>query len=220
MSQSAAFFRFEGALSPRPTLATAAWLAANAQGFGERIARLGNVALASPFVFGGPLADPTVGSRMAWMGLRGVTEDRLVLLGEDYVNDVLIASLRKVGLELLEAARTDGYRIVLISDNLDVVIDPIAKHLGIRDYVCNRMEFRNGRSTGRLVSPVIGGHLAGKWATDFAASETIDLGRSLGYGARGDDGMLLHAIGRPCAIHPDRALRQMARDLEWPVVDR
>ncbi len=220
MTDSAAFFRFEGTLATRPTLATAAWLAANGQGLGERLARLGSVALASPFVFAGPLHDPTVGSRMAWMGLRELSEDRLTVLGEDYADEVLIPNLRDVGIELLDQARRDGHRLVLLSDNLDVVVRPVARHLGVDDVVANRMEFRAGKATGRLLDPVIGGAVAGKWAQSFANEHAIDLGRSLGYGAQRDDSMLLSAIGHPCAVHPDRALRQLARELEWPVVDR
>jgi phosphoserine phosphatase len=219
MSESAAFFRFEGTLSPRPTLATAAFLAGNSQGFSERFARLGSVALAAPFVFGGPLRDPTTGSRMAWMGLRDISEDRLIILGEDYAHDYLIPSLRPVGLELIAHARGEGHRVVVVSDNLDVVMRPVCEHLGVADFACNSMELRKGRATGRLNDPILGGHVAGHWARKYADDHAIDLRRSLGYGAHGDDGMLLGAIGKPCAVHPDRDLRRMARDLDWPVVE-
>jgi phosphoserine phosphatase len=219
MSQSAAFFRVEGTISPRPTLAAAAYLAANAQAVGERLARLGNVALATPFLFAGPLRDPTVGSRMAWMGLRGVTEDRLVVLGEDYTNEHVLPKLRAVGVELVEQAKKRGQRVVLISDNLDVVVRPIAERLDVRDFVCNRMEIRDAKCTGRLLDPVIGGNVAGEWARTFASSQGIDLARSHAYGSEAEDGLLLSAIGQPCAVYPDRQLRRMARDLSWPVVE-
>ncbi len=219
MSESAAFFRVEGSLSPRPTLTAAAWFAGNAQHVGERFARLSNVALAAPFLFGSPLRDATVGSRMAWMGLRGMSEDRLVILGEEYFEDYVAPKLRQVGVELLEKARDRGQKIVLISDNLEVVIRPLAQHLEVPDYVCNRMEIERGKCTGRLVDPVFGGNTAGRWAKRFAADNGIDLARSSAYGSEADDGLLLEAIGRPCAIHPDRQLRAMARDLDWPVLE-
>lgn len=219
MNASAAFFRFEGTLVSRPTLTAAAWLAANAQGFGERIARLGNVALAAPFMFETPLKDTTIASRMAWMALRDVSEDRLVVLGEDYATDFLIPNLREVGLELVRAAKSAGHRVVVISDNLDVVVRPVCDHLEIESVVANSMEMRRGKATGRLNDPVISGHIAGDWARRFAKEHGIDLERSLGYGAQGEDGMLLGAIGQPCAVSPDRSLRRLARDLDWPIVE-
>lgn len=215
----AGFFRVEGTLTPRPTIATCAWLAANAQAVGERLARLGNVALATPFLSFGPLRDATTGSRVAWMGLRGLSEDRLVVLGEEYAERFLIPSLREVGLELVRDARKQGLRVVLISDNLDVVVRHVADHLGIDDLVCNTMEMRKGKATGRLRDPIVTGHVASEWVRGFASEEGIDLGASSAWGAQAEDGMLLGAIGRPCAVHPDWQLRRMARDLDWPVVE-
>ena len=215
-TRKAAFFRLEGTLSPRPTLTAAAWLAANAQAVGERLARLTNVALAAPFVLRG---DRTRGGRVAWMGLCGISEDRLIVLGEEYAERWIIPSLAKVGLELLETARTRGHRIVLISDNLEAIARPVAEYLEIADLVCNRIEIRSGKVTGRLMDPVIGGSVALQWARRFASEESIDLSTSLAYGAHGDDTLLLSGIGRPCAVSPDRTLRRTAREMEWPVVE-
>ncbi len=220
MSDSAAFFRVEGTLSPRPTLAAAAWLAANAQVVSERLVRLGNVALAAPFLMAGPLHDATTGSRVAWMGLRGISEDRLVVLGEEYFGDFVKPKLRSVGVELVGEARRRGQRVVLVSDGLDVVMRHLSQHLEADELVCNRMEIRDAKCTGRLEDPVVGGNVLGSWARGWATRNGIDLGRCAGYGANGDDGLFLSSLGLPCAVHPDRQLRRMARDLDWPVVER
>ena len=82
------------------------------------------------------------------------------------------------------------------------------------------MEIRDEKCTGRLEDPVIGGNVIGSWARSWAAEHGIDLGVCAAYGANADDGILLSSIGLPCAVHPDRQLRRMARDLEWPVVER
>lgn len=218
MRSKAGFFRVEGTLCPRPTIATAAWLAANAQAVGERVLRLGNVALAAPFL-GGPLRDSTAASRVLWMGLRGISEDRLVVLGEEYAERFVIPALREVGTALLDQARRAGLRIVLVSDNLDVVMSHVKAHLGADDLVCNTMELRDGNATGRLRDPVIGGHVTVDWARRFALEHDIDLAASRGYGAQAEDGMLLASLGQACAVHPDWQLRRMARDLSWPVVE-
>lgn len=218
--KTAAFFRVEGTLTERPALATAAWLAANAQTFGERFARLGNVALAAPLALAGELATGSMATRMTWMGVRGMSEDRLVVLSEEYFETYLEDSIVEVGTELVEAARRDGRRIILISDNIDLVMQPLADKLGADDLICNRLEMRKQKATGRLEDPVIGGNVAGQWARSFATEHSIDLDTSWAYGARGGDSLLLSAIGRPCAVNPDRQLRRIARDHDWPVLDR
>lgn len=168
----------------------------------------------------GELNAGTTATRMTWMGVRGMSEDRLVVLGEEYYEKYVEDALVDVGVELLEKAKKRGERIVLISDNIDLIIKPLAQKLGADDLICNRLEFRKEKATGRLEDPVIGGNVAGQWARGFAEAHSIDLSESWGYGASGADSLLLSALGRPCAVNPDRQLRRLARDHDWPVVEQ
>ena len=78
---------------------------------------------------------------------------------------------------------------------------------------------RRQKATGRLEDPVIGGNVAGQWARAFATEHSIDLDTSWAYGARGGDSLLLSAIGRPCAVNPDRVLRREAEREGWPILN-
>jgi phosphoserine phosphatase len=211
---SAAFFRVEGTLTSRPTLATPAWLAANSQALSDRLLRFGSMAVAAPF----SLRDSSTAQKLAWSSLRGMSEYRLRILGEEYFEEWLRPKLSRVTKDLISRASDDGDRVILLSDNIDVVMKPLAAHLGIEDLVCNHLEVRNEHATGRLADPAITSHFAGQWARDWAADRDIDLMQSSAYGSSGADSTLLSAIGRPCIVHPDRQLRQIARDLDWPVV--
>ena len=215
----AAFFRVEGTLIAPPAIAAAAWLAANAHGFGQRIARLGNLALATPLAIAGELTAGKTASRITWMGIRGMSDDRIALLGEEYFEEHLAGRASTLGRELLTRAKTESRRIVFVSDHIDVMMRPLAEELGADDLICNRLEIRNGRATGRLEEPVVGGGIAGQLARAFAVEHEIDLEDSWAYGARSSDALLLSAIGHPCAVNPDWQLRRLARDHHWPVVD-
>src|SRR5258708_7061525 len=87
--------------------------------------------------------------------LRGVSQDRLDLLGEEYFHYVLKPQLRREAAEKLLAAVRGGEEVVLVSQLLDHVLRPLANHFGISSFVSNRLEFRDGSATGRLVSPVV-----------------------------------------------------------------
>src|SRR5699024_7305070 len=104
----AAFFRVEGTLIPRTSLHAAAWLVGNAQKLSEVIARLGNVALATPLALAGELQVGATATRVTWMGVRGMTEDRLAVLGEEYYEAYLQDDVLEVGEKLLEAAKKKG----------------------------------------------------------------------------------------------------------------
>lgn len=214
-SKPAAFFRVEGPITSRSSALAAAWLAANSQEIGLRLTRLAAVGLSAPARLG---ADATTATRVAWMGLRGMTEDRLAILGEEYFEEHLKDAIRPIGKDLLARARREGQAVVLVSDHLDCIARPLADHLGADHLVANRMEIRKGKATGRLLDPVVG-RLGGTWLREFAAEHDLDLATSCAYGARDTDVSLLSSVGLPCAVHPDRALRAAARDLDWPVVE-
>lgn len=218
--KTAAFFRVEGTLTERTAIGASAWLASNAQKMGERVARLGNIALAAPFAILGELQTGSTAARMTWMGLRGMSEDRIAVLGEEYFEKFLKGDVLEIGKRLLKQAKKDGRRIVLISDNIDHVIAPFAEELGADDLICNRLEMRKGRATGALEEPIIGGNVTGQWARGFATEHEIDLMSSWAYGASAADSLLLSAIGQPCAVNPDRQLRRLAKDHDWPVVEK
>ena len=150
-----AFVRVEGnVLSLRP-FSVLAHYARNAQAFTERTFRLPFVALMTilrPLV---SLENPVLGTRLLYLPLRGMSRDRLDLLGEEYFNYVLSSRLRKEGIHQIEALQGIGKKIVFVSDQLDHLIRPLALHLGAEFLATNRLEFRDDLATGRLLEPVI-----------------------------------------------------------------
>jgi long-chain acyl-CoA synthetase len=87
--------------------------------------------------------------------LRGISRDRLDLLGEEEFQYKLKPHLRPEGVCALKALVNSGADVVLVSQGLDHVMRPLARHLGVRWLCCNRLEFRDELATGRLIDPVI-----------------------------------------------------------------
>jgi long-chain acyl-CoA synthetase len=101
------------------------------------------------------LAGRTRATRLLYTLLRGVTRDRLDLLGEEYFEYFLKPRLQEKAVDALRLAPTGGQQIVLVGQSLDHVLRPLARHLGVQHFIANRMEFRNGIATGRLLCPVV-----------------------------------------------------------------
>ena len=219
MSHRAAFFIVDRTLIRRRPLHTAAWFAANAQRVTERLVRLGGMGLALPMGLPGPWSDPSKAQQLGWAALRGITEDRLLTLGEEYYAVHIEDTLNPSGLRLMERARKDGHRIIWLSENIAPVIEPLARAMNVDDLICNRLEIRDNRVTGRLKSPMVASCLSGQWVNQYAQEHTINLEQSSAYGGSSPDSNLLSAIGRPCAVNPDRGMRTMARTLNWPLVE-
>src|SRR5262249_43369163 len=87
--------------------------------------------------------------------LRGVTRDRLDLLGEEYFEYKLKPRLKPEGVRAVRELVRSGVEVVLVSQALDHLMRPLAQHLGVKHIVANRLEFRDGTATGRLLDPVI-----------------------------------------------------------------
>jgi len=84
-----------------------------------------------------------------------VTRDRLDLLGEEYFRYKLKPHLKPEGVRQLRQLLQSGADVTLVSQGLDHLMRPLARDLGVRWIVANRMEFRDGVATGRLLDPVI-----------------------------------------------------------------
>ena len=149
------FWRVEGSLLNLTAVRPVGFVSWNAQSFLERWARrsaMGVLALGRPFFY---LTNRAFATRLLHMVLRGVSRDRLDLLGEEYFEYELKPRLKEAGREKLSEAIASGARVVLVSQGLDHVMRPLADYLNVGEIVCNRLDFRNGMATGRLLDPVI-----------------------------------------------------------------
>ena len=127
----------------------------NAQKFTERWGRRGLVFLMAalrPILYA---INRNFATRVFHTVLRGVSRDRLDLLGEEDFLYKLKPRLKPEGIRELKTLVNSGAKVVLVSQGLEQIMVPLAKHLGVKWIIANRMEFRDGRATGRLRAPVI-----------------------------------------------------------------
>jgi alcohol-forming fatty acyl-CoA reductase len=149
------YWRVEGSLLNLSTVRPIAFFTWNAQSFLERWVRRGLVllmALLRPFLYA---ADRKFATRVVHTVLRGISRDRLDLLGQEYFQYQLKPQLKEAGLDRFRSAIESGARVILVSQGLDHVMRPLAKYLGVDLLLTNRLEFRDGIATGRLLDPVI-----------------------------------------------------------------
>jgi fatty acyl-CoA reductase len=149
------FWRVEGSLLNLTAVRPVGFFAWNAQSFLERWGRrggMGLLAVARPFLY---LTNRVVATRLLHTVLRGVSKDRLDLLGEEYFEYFFKPRLKPAGVAKLREAIAAGEPVVLVSQGLDHIMGPLARHLGIESLIANRLEFRDGTATGRLLEPII-----------------------------------------------------------------
>jgi len=149
------YWRVEGSLLELTTTRPIAFFAWNSQTFASRGLRRGFVlltALLRPLLY---VANRKLATRVVYSVLRGISRDRLELLGQEEFEYKLKPLLKEAGVRQLKALQDTGAEVVLVSQGLEQVMRPLARHLGVKWFIANRLEFRDGISTGRLLDPVI-----------------------------------------------------------------
>ena len=149
------YWRVEGSLLELTTVRPIAFFTWNSQTFAARAIRRSLVlamALLRPFLYA---ANRKAATRIVHAVLRGISRDRLDLLGQEEFQYNLKPLLKPEGVRQLQALLATGTDVVLVSQGLDHVMRPLARHLGVKWIIANRLDFRDGVCTGRLLSPVI-----------------------------------------------------------------
>jgi len=167
------YWRAEGSLLELGAMRPVGFFTWNARSFSERWARragMAGMALARPFAYA---ASRTFATRFLHSLLRGVSRDRLDLLGEEYFHYVLKPQLREEAVEKMVSAIRQGERVVLVGQLLENVLRPLARHLGVPAFLANRLECRDGQATGRLLDPVVRPRGPLAWITSRSADGRI-----------------------------------------------
>jgi long-chain acyl-CoA synthetase len=153
--QAPVFWRVEGSLLNLTAVRPVGFFTWNAQSFLERWGRrgaMGVLAVARPVLYA---THRVMATRLLHTVLRGVSRDRLDLLGEEFFEYFLKPRLKPAGVAKLQEVMAAGGDVVLVSQGLDHIMRPLAMHLGVERILCNRLDFRDGMATGRLIDPVI-----------------------------------------------------------------
>ncbi|HEV2020920.1 MAG TPA: SDR family oxidoreductase, partial [Terriglobales bacterium] len=177
-AQTGTFWRVEGSLLSLSAVRVLAYVTWNTQSFSERWARrfgMAFLAVCWPLLY---FMGRRFATRLLYIMLRGVSQDRLDLLGEEYFEYILKPQLKPGGLEKLRQAQAAG-PVILVSHALDHIIRPLANHLGVENIVANRLDFRDGIATGRLLEPVVRPRRLSAWLTGHRPDGRVSAERVL-----------------------------------------
>ena len=157
---------------------------------------------------------------LSWM-LRGLTPEDTAPLWTWAVETFLASHWREDMLQRLAAHRQQGDKVLLVSSAPTPLLEAIARHLGADAIVGTRPALRHGRYTGGIVPPVCIGPTKRTLTeqTLAALGWEVDYPASAAYADAITDIPLLEMVGHPHAVYPDAALRTLARQRNWPIID-
>ncbi|MGZ4666040.1 MAG: HAD family hydrolase [Frankiaceae bacterium] len=202
------------------------------------------IAKSSTLAFGRPLFEGGLISRGAVLKssyaqlvylVAGADEDRLARL-RDYsarmVEGWPVAQVRQIvegalheliqplvytqALHLIAAHKAAGREVVIISSSGEDVVAPIGRLVGADRVIATRVRVESGRYTSDIEFYAYGAYKAAAMR-EIAAANGYDLTDCYAYSDSATDAPMLDAVGHPTAVNPDRALRRLANQRNWPI---
>ncbi|MFY1635660.1 HAD family hydrolase [Solwaraspora sp. WMMB335] len=118
---------------------------------------------------------------------------------------------------LIEEHQNAGRDVVLVSASGEEMVRPIGELLGVTDVIATRMTVENGRYSGQIEFYAAGpAKVTG--VAELAEQRGYDLAECYAYSDSYTDVPMLECVGHPSAVNPDRQLRKLAIEQEWPIL--
>ncbi len=159
---------------------------------------------------------PKVMARLAASVSNG-SEEAARELCQRFYDEMMVNYIAPAAVQRIDDHRRQGHLVTLISASTPYVVGPLAKHLGIEEYLPTRLEVVEGRFTGKIIEPGCYGPGKVHWAREFAQRHGADLAQAYFYSDSYSDLPLLEAVGHPVAVNPDSRLKSLAAQRDWPV---
>lgn len=215
---AAAFYDLDGTLVSTNLVHVFAFYARNDQGILKSLKRSLATIAGLPLFMAADAYSRKVFNDIFFKWYKGQSEDRLRHLADDLFDEVIAPAVYPGTLPLLEKSRSTGLRQVIVTGALDITIQPLLRHLGITEYVANRLEFVDGRATGRLKPPIMASATKASWIRTYSEKEGLSLSDCFAYADSMSDLPMLSVVGHPTATNPDLRLRSTALRHDWPIV--
>lgn len=118
--------------------------------------------------------------------------------------------------ELIREHTDSGHDVVVVSASGEEFVEPIARMLGASHSIGTRMSVADGRYTGEISFYCYGEKKADA-LNELARRNGYRLDDCYAYTDSMTDLPMLEAVGNPCAVNPNRALRKLATERCWQV---
>lgn len=216
---AAAFYDLEGTLVSTNLVHALYFISKNQQGVWQSVLKTASTVLSIPVFFAADQYSRRVFNDLLFKRYKGESEDRLRYLADELFEEMLKPNIFAGAPELIAKSRSLGLRQVIVTGAVDIMVKRLIDYLGVDDYVANRLEFVNGRATGRLLPPVLASATKASWMRTYAEREGISLSNSYAYTDSMSDLPMLSIVGHPAVVNPDMRLRTTAIHHDWPILD-
>lgn len=137
---------------------------------------------------------------------------------EETLHDIVDPLVYAEATELINSHREQGHDVVVVSASGAEIVRPIARMIGATDSVATEMVVADGRYTGSIDFYCYGENKA-EAVRGLSERHGYQLEHCHAYSDSITDLPMLEVVGHPTVVNPDRALRRVATQREWPILN-
>lgn len=140
-------------------------------------------------------------------------------LVEETLEEVAAPLVYEEALFLIDEHKSQGRRVFLVSASPEEIVRPLGRHIGVDEIIATRVKTdEDGTFLPELERYAMGPGKA-EAIRAMAEREGVDLGQSYAYSDSGTDLPMLEVVGRPVAVNPEKDLRKIAEERDWPILE-
>jgi HAD superfamily hydrolase (TIGR01490 family) len=149
---------------------------------------------------------------------KGWRADQVQQIVAETLNELIKPYVYAEAAALIAEHQAAGRDVVLVSASGDEFVRPIGEQLGVTDVIATRMRIVDGAYTGDI-DFYAAGPAKVEGVRELAKERGYDLEASYAYSDSVSDAPLLETVGHPSAVNPDRGLRKLAVENDWPILE-
>lgn len=214
-----AFYDFDGTLVSGNVVTRYAWYAKRHPNAAAAAWRYGKAVLLVPIWLALDALSRRLFNVVFFRQYRGLREDWLRSQSSAIFEGLIRRERFRYAKERVALDKANGYRTVLVTGGLDFAVAGAAEYFGFDDLLANRLAFKEGVATGRVVRPLLAGEEKASVLRDYATSQGFQMEKARAYSDSYSDLPMLRAVGVPVATNPASRLRKAARANRWPILD-
>ncbi len=138
-------------------------------------------------------------------------------LVEETLEEVADPLVYAEALTLIEEHKRAGHRIYLVSASPEQIVRPIGRHIGITNVVATKVKCDAAGFFLPEMERYVMGDGKVEAIQELADTHGIDLEASFAYSDSTSDLPMLEMVGNPVAVNPERELRKIAEERDWPI---
>ena len=148
----------------------------------------------------------------------GVEKGVLEQIAADSFVRRLKANIYSGAVDLINEIRSRGETVFFATSSFHILIKPLEHFLGISESLASSLEFRDGKTTGRLAGESFFGVRKKAAVAAWLEKRALRPEELCFYSDSYTDLPLLEYCGKPVAINPDHFLRREAKSRGWQIL--